>query len=220
MSTINLKKEILPIIFVIGTIIISIISYNYLPEKVITHWNFQGVADGWNSKNFHLIFFPCLMIFLYIMLYFVPKIDPKRERYKEFEKTYLILKTIIMATLFIIFVIATLVNLGYKIPVGKSVSLVIGIMMIVLGKYMGKIKNNYFVGIKTPWTLSSEYVWDKTHKFGGWTFFIFGLIIIISPYLDVKYSTILFLFGVLLTIFGTMVYSYILYEKEQKNIKK
>ncbi|MDD4290324.1 MAG: SdpI family protein [Patescibacteria group bacterium] len=216
----NLKKEFIPIIFIIATIIISVVTYNHLPKRVITHWNFQGVADGWSSKNFHTIFFPCLIVFMYIMFYFLPKIDPKKERYKEFETTYLILKTTTIGVLFLIFLIATLVNLGYKIPVSKSVSLIIGLMIILMGKYMSKIKNNYFVGIKTPWTLSSEYVWNKTHKFGAWTFVIFGLIIIISPYLNVKYSTILFLLGILLTVFGTMIYSYILYAKEQKNTKK
>ncbi len=216
----NLKKEILPILFIVATIIISILSYNYLPERVVSHWNFQGIPDGWSSKNFHAIFFPGIIALIYLIFYFLPKIDPRRERYQEFDKVYSIFKVMIIGVLFLVFVIATLSNLGYAINIGKTISLIIGIMMIIMGNYMGKIKNNYFVGIKNPWTLSSDNVWNKTHRFGGWTFVIFGLIIIVSPYLDVKYATPAFLGGVVLIVFGTMIYSYILYKKEQKNIQK
>lgn len=216
----NLKKEILPILFIVATIIISILSYNYLPERVVSHWNFQGIPDGWSSKNFHAIFFPGIIALIYLIFYFLPKIDPRRERYQEFDKVYSIFKVMIIGVLFLVFVIATLSNLGYAINIGKTISLIIGIMMIIMGNYMGKIKNNYFVGIKNPWTLSSDNVWNKTHRFGGWTFVIFGLIIIVSPYLDVKYATPAFLGEVVLIVFGTMIYSYILYKKEQKNIQK
>ncbi len=157
---------------------------------------------------------------MYILFLILPSIDPRKERYAEFEKVYTIFKTMMVGVLFVVFILATLANLGYEANIGKVISVVIGIMMIVLGNYMGKIKNNYFVGIKNPWTLSSENVWNETHRFGGWTFIIFGLCIIITPYLPILYGTILFISGVLLTVLGTSIYSYILYKKEQKSIKK
>lgn len=216
MKKFELKKEIVPIIFLVLTIIASIATYKYLPDRVVSHWNFQGVADGWSSKNFHAIFFPCLILFMYLLFYFLPTIDPKRERYQEFEKVYYIFESMMIGVLFIVFLVATLFNLGYDIPIGNVISLVIGIMMIVIGNYMGKIKNNWFVGIKTPWTLSSENVWNKTHRFGGRAFIVFGLIIITAPYLNVVLATVIFLLGTFLVVFGTMIYSYLLYRKENK----
>ncbi len=214
----NIKKETIPILLIVFAIIFSGITYNLLPDKVVSHWNFYGTADGWSSKNFQAMFFPGLILFMYILFLILPRIDPRRDRYKEFEKVYSIFKLVILSFFFILFIATTLYNLGYNMNIGKLISFLVGVMMIVLGNYMDKIKRNWFVGIKNPWTLSSESVWNKTHRFAKWVFMIFGICIITAPYLSIFYGTGLFILGIFLTVFGTMIYSYIIYKKERKNI--
>ncbi|MFA6919106.1 MAG: SdpI family protein [Patescibacteria group bacterium] len=212
----TLKSEIIPLVLIIATILLSIFFYPMLPEKMISHWDFQGQANGWMPKLFNTILFPCIITACYLLFLVMPYFDPRKERYAEFRGAYNIFKIAIIGVLFIVYLASLLANLGLPINIGKIVSLVIGLLMIILGNYMSKIKFNWFMGIRTPWTMSSEVVWNKTHRVGGWFFILFGLCIIISPYLPVIWATIIFIGGVLLATVGSMVYSYIVYRQEQK----
>lgn len=214
----TIKTEIIPLLLIIATILLSIFFYPMLPEKMISHWNFQGQADGWMPKLFNTILFPCIITACYLLFLIMPYFDPRKERYPEFRGVYNIFKTAMILVFFIVYLASLLANLGLPINIGKIVSLVIGLMMIVLGNYMSKIKFNWFMGIRTPWTMSSEVVWNKTHRIGGWFFIIFGLCIIIAPYLPTFYGTIIFLGGVILATVGSYIYSYLVYRKE-KNTK-
>ena len=209
------KSEIVPLSAVLLSIAVSIASYSQLPEKVITHWNFYGQADGWSSRNFHVMFFPALLAAMYLLFSALPLIDPKKERYAEFSKVYNVFRNLLMAVMFAVFLIATLVNLGYDIDVSRTVSFLIGLMMIVMGNYMGKIKNNWFMDIRTPWTLSSEIVWQKTHRLGGVMFVLFGLILMVTPYLPANIALVLFLAGIFGVVVIPMVASYLFYRKEK-----
>lgn len=210
------KSEIIPIIILIIVGIVTFVTYPMLPAQVASHWNFAGQVDGWTSKAFHAIFFPCLLLGVYLLLLFVPAADPRRERYTEFRGAYGIFRHMILIVLTIIYLAATFYNLGYPISVGKVVPWVIGIMMLVLGNYMSKIKFNWFVGVRTPWTLSSEAVWNKTHRVGGYLFMIFGVLIIIAPYLPNFWNALALFGGVVMLLVGTFLYSYIEYRKEKK----
>ena len=100
----------------------------------------------------------------------------------------------------------------------KTITVIIGLLFMYMGNLMGKIKNNWFVGIKTPWTLSSENVWNKTHRFGGYAFVIFGLMLILIPYLGKTLGLVAFISGLALLVFGTTAYSYLIYRREQKRM--
>lgn len=209
------RSEIVPLAAVIGAVAVSATSYGSLPERVITHWNFYGQADGWSSRDFHVFFFPILLAGMYALFLFLPAIDPRKERYQEFAGTYNVIRGMIMSVLFLVYLVATLVNLGYDIDVSRTVPLLIGALMIVMGNYMGKLKSNWFVGIRTPWTLSSEKVWQKTHRLGGVLFVLFGLIMMAMPHLTRKYGMILFVIAISVTVLVPIVASYIFYKKEK-----
>ncbi|MFA5029769.1 MAG: SdpI family protein [Patescibacteria group bacterium] len=212
----NLKTEWFPVLLLAIAVVLSCLFHPLLPERVASHWNFSGQVDGWSSKNFHTFFFPLLLIGMYILFLVLPYLDPKRERYQEFLPIYKIFRNLILLVLLVIYLAASLYNIGWPINIGVVVALAIGILMIVLGNYLGKIKNNWFLGIRTPWTLSSENVWNKTHRLGGWLFMLFGLIIIVAPWLPEIVATVAFVFGIALLLIGTTVYSYWLYRKERK----
>lgn len=212
---ISKKTEFLPITLVVASIILGVYFYLHFPETVIMHWNFQGRPDGFGGRFTGAFAMPLMLALMYVLFLVFPSLDPKKDRYPEFEKTFRILRSAIMGVLFIAFIAMGLSNLGTTVEIGPIVATAVGVFMMVAGNFMGKLKRNSYMGIRTPWTLVSENVWNKTHRFGGWMFILFGAIIIVAPYLSYTLALILFLSGVGLVVVGTLVYSYLLYSKEK-----
>jgi len=214
----SFKTEIWPFLIIIITVAVGFWAYPNLPERVISHWNIYGQADDWMSRDFHVWFFPALIIGIYLLLSVVPKFDPKGERYKDFANVYLAIRTLMLLVLAVVFVAATLFNLGYNINIGATVAGAVGLTMIILGNYFGKLKRNWFVGIRTPWSLSSENVWNKTHRLGGRLFILWGLGIMITPWL-MPNAVLAIMLGGLVMVAWIMIYSYRLYKKEKQDAK-
>lgn len=212
----NLKTEILPIIFILISIISSFYFYANFPARVVTHWNFAGEPDGWSNRGFAAFFFPGMMIIIYLLLLFLPMTDPKKDRYNEFKRVYHIFKGYFLFFFALIYFVASLNNIGFKYDVGIFVSLGVGLLFIVIGNYLGKVKRNWFLGIRTPWTLSNEEVWNKTHRFGGKLFMAIGLIMMIIGISPIDWRMILFIPSIIILVFGILAYSYIIYLREQK----
>ncbi len=210
------KTEIFSLIIIVASLVASVYFYFNLPERVPTHWNIAGQVDAWGSGKTQAIVFAAMMVGMYVLFLVIPYLDPRKERYEQFSKVYHIFKSIILFFLFIIFLIASLNGLGYNIAVGVWVPILIGLMFIIMGNYMGKIKSNWFIGIRTPWTLSSEEVWNKTHRFGGKMFIIAGILMMLEGFLPVVWRLPVFIFGISLILFGTLVYSYIVFLQEKK----
>lgn len=215
----TLKSELLSIILVAATVLSSFYFYAHFPERVPTHWNFRGEVDGWGSRVQGAFIIPAMLVVMYILFVFLPMLDPKKERYTQFLKTYNVFRNLILLVMVLIYFIASFNGLGYNIPIQYTVPVIIGLLFIVMGNYMGKIKRNWFVGIRTPWTMSSEEVWNKTHRIGGYLFIVAGLGIMITPYLPKALGLGVFIATMVLMVFGTFAYSYILYLKEKKNDK-
>jgi len=149
MKKINFKSELFSWIILFAVIILSVWAYPQLPERVSSHWNLQGEVDGWSSRKFHSLFFPILTIVMYFGLLFMPLLDPKKERYQEFIKTYTLIRHALLFVMGAIFFAATFFNLGYNINIGAIVGALVGALMIFLGNYFGKIKRNWFIGKNT-----------------------------------------------------------------------
>jgi len=206
--------------FILGVVaIVSIYFYTHFPAVVPTHWGINGEVDAWSSRAIGAFLFPGIIIFTYSIFLFLPMLDPKKERYEQFEKVYGVFKNTIIVFMAIAYFITGLYALGYNIAVGRIMPMMIGVLFIILGNYMGKLKSNWFVGIKTPWTLSSEDVWNKTHNFGGKVFVISGLIIFFMDWYPVSVRLYIFIATIILLVFGTFAYSYYLFIKEKKHGK-
>jgi len=209
----NLKTDILPILLLIITGLASIYFYSVFPERIPVHWNMTGEIDGWGSKTFGAFMLPIVMLGLYLLFLVLPYLDPRKKNYKQFSQIYHGFKTLILLFMGIIYFIVGLNALGYSIAVGTWVPVLVGVLFIIIGSYLAKIKSNWFIGIRTPWTLSSEEVWNKTHRFGGKLFILGGLLMILTPVLPEELKAYLFIFIVLLVSLGSVGYSYFLYQK-------
>ncbi|MBI5530213.1 MAG: SdpI family protein [Candidatus Doudnabacteria bacterium] len=189
--------------------------YQHFPATVVTHWNFNGTPDAWGSKSTNAWGIPGLLTGMYLLFTFLPQIDPRKDRYPEFLGVYRKFKNLILLVLFVVMLAAGFYNLGYNIKIQYVVPTLVGLLLIVIGNYMGKIKPNWFMGIRTPWTMSSENVWNKTHRVGGYAFIFYGLMIILSPFLPKVFGLSILLLGVAIMVIGTFGYSYWAYRKEQ-----
>jgi uncharacterized membrane protein len=211
--------ETASVIILIIAFALSFYFYTHFPDKVVTHWNFRGEPNGYMGPFGGAFVLPIIMFVIYLGFIFLPALDPKKERYADFSRPYNIFRISILAMLLVIYMVAGLFNLGYAVPINIIVPFLVGVLMIVIGNLLGKVKNNWFVGIRNPWTLSSENVWNKTHRVGGFLFVIFGFIIMVVPILSPTPGLILFFIGIITIVLGTSVYSYILYRKEQNELK-
>jgi len=213
----TLKSEFIPAAILVLTVPLSIYFYLHFPERVAMHWNFAGQVDGWSSRGVGAFAIPGLIVGMYLLFLALPLLDPKKERYAEFDKIYHIFKGAILSMMFILYVLTSAYSLGFPVQIGEVVPLLVGGLFILLGNYMGKIKKNWFMGIRTPWTLSSENVWNRTHRVGGHLFMLLGLIIAISPLLPEWGAMVAIIGGMCVMVFGTLGYSYYLYSKEQRS---
>ena len=212
----NLKTEIIPILLLIITGIIAMYFYQIMPNQIPLHWNLVGEVDKWGSKFTGVITIPLITLFTYLLMLGLPKLDPQKKRYEEFKKTYHIFKAIIILFFTVLYFTTSLYALGFNIAVNKVVPFLIGLMFIFFGNYMSKIKKNWFLGIKTPWTLSSDNVWNKTHRVGGKIFILSGILFILEPFLPLYLQNYVFIIIIIGIIFGTFGYSYIAYKNEKK----
>lgn len=210
-----MKKPIIPIFTIFLSIITSFLFYNELPLSMASHWNAQGVVDGYSSRLFNVLFFPLLQIFLFLLLIYIPKLDPKKMNIKLFEGNYSLFISVIMIFMYLVQLQAFLWNIDIKLPMEVTMPILIGILFIFVAQLIKSAKQNYTIGIRTPWTLASEKVWDKTHELGAKLFRVGGILTILSSLIP-KYSFISIFVFILLPSIYLFIYSYVEYKKEIK----
>ena len=193
------------------TFAINIITYPHMPNRVPVHWGVTGEPDQYGTKGRQLAM-GILPLLLFFVVSFMPRIDPKKENFKKHENAYSI-------TIFVIILFISCLNLsglfsslGYNVPFQKVVPVALGLLLIVLGNYMTQFRHNYFVGFRTPWTLASEYVWKKTHRFGGYVFVLVGIVPLSALFIG-KIGMYLFIGALAIGMIGTYVYSYLVFRK-------
>lgn len=196
--------------------ILSFYFYYNFPEQVATHWNIAGEPDNWSSKLSGAFVFPLIVLGMYLLFFILPYLDPRKNRYDQFRKIYHFFKGIMIFFMVFIFALMGFSNLDYNINIELWMPITIGVLFMLIGNYMGKIKPNWFLGIKTPWTLSNEEVWNRTHRFSGRMFILSGFLMILTGFSPVSLKLPLFIVAIAIIILGTMGYSYLAYRKEEK----
>lgn len=207
----ELKDDIWLIIIIIATFISAVSFYGKLPNVIPVHWGINGNIDGYGSKN-TIFLMPVLNIVIYAILLAIPIIDPKRGNYGKFKNAYRVIRSVIIIFFTVVYAAILTASLGYKVRVDFIITLSISILFIVIGSFMDKIKHNYFVGIRTPWTLANEDVWTKTHRLGGRLFVAAGIISMIGSFIGGFWSFALMMASVLIAALIPAVYSFVIYK--------
>ena len=206
-------------IFILGIILLSFIigAYYYplMPDRVASHWNAEGEANGYMPKFWGLFIMPILSLSLYFLFAIIPKIDPRRANIEKFRQYYDGFIAVLTAFLFYIYLLTIVWNLGIRFEMIRMLVPAFSALFYYLGILTANAKQNWFIGIRTPWTLSSEKVWDVTHKAGGTLFKIAGIAALLGLVFE-KYAIWFVIAPVILISIYLVIYSYMLWKKGEK----
>jgi uncharacterized membrane protein len=208
---------ILAIIFI--SILISFIYYPKMPENIASHWDINGNVNGYSSKFWGIALFPILLIILGLMFFLIPKIDPLKENIKKFIHYFDGLIILLFLFLLLLEFQVILWNIGIKINPVFTMPISFAIIFFYIGILLGKTKRNWSIGIRTPWTVSNDLVWDSTHKLGAVLFKIAGLLCFLGLIFQ-KYAFFIVLLPVIIFSIYLVIYSFFEYERQIKKIKK
>jgi uncharacterized membrane protein len=208
------KSEIIISGIIILSFAIGIYYYPQMPEKVASHWNAEGQVNGYTSKFWGLFLMPIIsagMLFLFIL---IPRIDPLKSNIQEFRKYFDGFIVLIIVFLFYIHLLTIFWNSGYTFNMLTFLSPALAILFYSTGILIENAKRNWFIGIRTPWTMSSDKVWDKTHKLGGKLFKIVGILALLAIFFE-SYAILIIVVPVIIVSIYTIVYSFFEYQKEK-----
>lgn len=208
------RKE-LPIVgLVVMPFVYLAYTWNSLPSKIPTHWNYKGEADHWGDKISLLGMLFMLPVFMYFLFLIIPKIDPKKRISmmggKFYQIKFFLVLVMSLISMWIVFITK---NQAFSSP--NFIFILIGILFLVLGNYFKVIQPNYFIGIRTPWTLENNEVWKVTHVFAGKLWFAGGLVIVLGGLI---FENVVLVFISLLVVLSLLpiVYSYIKFKELEK----
>lgn len=207
------KQDWLILILIIFGFALGAYFYPSLPDKVPTHWNFNGEVNGYGSKLFGAFGLPAINLATYLMFLVLPFIDPKRKNYEDFRASYQFLKYIVIIFFLGVEVMTLLIASGVIVNKPIFIQIMVSLLFILIGNVMGRFKHNYFVGIKTPWTLANDEVWRKTHRMAAPLWVIGGIVNIMLAFTAIKYNEIGFMFIVAIITIVPIAYSYITYQQ-------
>jgi uncharacterized membrane protein len=166
------------VVFVVASWVLVVLFYHRLPNPVPIHWNLSGQVNGTMVKPWGAILPALFITGLWLLLTLLPTISPRGFRMEGFLKTWDFLICLILGFILFIEIIAFLKASGAPLNLARVVPIAVGLFLSGIGNFMGKFKKNFFVGIRTPWTLANDTVWHKTHRLGAWLFVAGGLVFI------------------------------------------
>lgn len=209
------KISIAILILILFSFLIGIYFYPKMPEKMASHWNQYGEVDGYSNKFWGTFLIPFFLLLIFLFYILIPKIDPLKNNILKFINYYDTFFLIFFIFLIGVYLFIILWNISIKINPNRFFPVGLGILFIYVGFLLKHAQRNWFVGIRTPWTLSSDNVWQKTHLLGSKLFIIAG-IISFWGFFFLKYSYLFVLIPVIGFSLYLIIYSYFLYQKEQK----
>ena len=214
----TLKTELLPLLLILAAWGLAAWYWPLLPDPMPTHWGTDGQPDGWMPKVWGALVGPLIATFVYIVMTLSPYIDPRSRNWAAFSDLYPVLKTSVTALmLFITYLALSAAASAEQVLSAGRLLVAIGLLFVILGNYLPKVRSNFFVGIRTPWTLSSDEVWVRTHRFAGKLMVALGLLLILCTWLPGNLAAGIVIGAGLSLAILTVGYSYWLYRRLEKD---
>lgn len=205
-----LTQNWLILLLIILPALVGFAVYDQLPAELPIHWNARGEVDNTMPKMVALLVFPAIMLMSNAIFWALPYIDPKKSLANS-QKPLQVIQISTTLLVSVLSICTILIGLGYEIDIPTVVPIGVLLLFLVLGNFMGKIRPNAFMGIRTPWTMKNEEIWHKTHRLSGWVWVgmslgLIGLRFLISS----ETFTILFIGGIAIMVLVPVIYSYLL----------
>lgn len=210
----NKGKAIISSLIILLPVLFGLILWNDLPDNMATHWGADANADGFSSKTFAVFALPIILLVIQWVCLLITSLDKKQKNQnkKALGMVFWIIPVLSLFTNGIIYSAA----LGKEFKFEIFMPAIFGLMFIVIGNYLPKIRQNRTLGIKLPWTINNEENWNKTHRFGGKVWVICGLILLFSIFLPVKYMIPVMCIVIIAAVVIPTVYSYAIYRRHKK----
>jgi uncharacterized membrane protein len=209
------KLQIITIAIIILSFAIAIYLYPSMPERMASHWNEQGEVNGYMSRFWGLFFMPIFSVGLFLLFILLPRVDPMKKNVDKFRNYFDWFILVFFVFMFYIFMLTLAWNLGKTFNMTRMMLPAMAVLFFYCGVLIKKAKPNWFIGIRTPWTLSNETVWNKTHALGAKMFYLFAVFCIIAAFLE-KYAFLLMFIPLILGTLYLVLYSYLEYRKIKK----
>jgi uncharacterized membrane protein len=190
-------------------------SYARLPAEIATHFDFEGHPNGFSSRLFAALFVPALGVVVAFTFTVLPRIDPRAANYAKFGAAYWTIANAVLVVLASLHVASLGKALGWPVDIRRIATIGVGGVFVLFGLVMKRIQPNWFMGIRTPWTLSSDTVWRKTHQFGGMAFVIAGVCIAALSLVTSGGMLQLVIVAAMVAALSPVVYSYFAWRREQ-----
>jgi uncharacterized membrane protein len=204
-------------VLTVGILMLAI-SYLLVPSmgpNLAIHWNAEGVADSYGTPFTALYLIPLMTMALSIMLMFIPGIDPLKVNIATFRSQYNVFVIFFAGFMYYVHGLSLAWNLGLRFSMNAMLAPAMGLFFIIAGMLLLKAKRNYFIGIRTPWTLASDIVWEKTHQMGGRLFIASG-VLTLACILYPSATPFVLLVTAIGSALISIVYSYLEFRKIEK----
>jgi uncharacterized membrane protein len=208
------RAELVQLAIIAAMFAVAAWAWSRLPDKIPVHWNVHGEVDRFGGKFEGLLVFPLTSLGIYALTLILPVFDPGRLNYRNFAKAYNAIRIVFVVFMGLLYTVTLMVAFGNSISVNTVVMLLMAVLFIVLGNFMSKIRPNWFVGVRTPWTLSSKLSWDKTHRLAGWVFMLIGTMFALVAAFPSAWVLITTLIVDGLLVIWIIIYSYLVFRRD------
>lgn len=211
--------EIVQLVILAAMFVVAAVAWGSAPDKIPIHWNAAGQVDGYGGKFMGLLLTPLMTLGIYLLLKYIPRIDPARRNYETFASTYLLIRVAMLVYMAFIYVVLVLaIGREETFPVGDLITGSVGLLFIVLGAVMGKFRPNWFAGIRTPWTLTSKRSWTKTHRVGGRVFVATGVATMIGAFIGGPWAVYAMFIIMIPGLIFLVAYSYFVWRDDPDRV--
>lgn len=198
--------------------VLAAVSWPSAPERIPVHWNISGQVDRYGGRVEGILLMPLVGLGIYLLLRFIPRIDPGRANYALFGGAYATLRLAVLAMMAGIYGVMLLSMRGRAVDMAAILPSIIGALFVVIGSVMGKFRPNWFVGIRTPWTLSSKEAWVKTHRAGGWLYITIGVLMMAIGVIRREWFIWTVIVGACGATLCLLVYSYLVWRRDPNRV--
>ena len=203
-----------PAIVALAVVIFTAAVYGRIPEHVPVHWGLDGDVDRYGSRAEGALLMPFLMLGTWALMKVLPTIDPRRENYTKFAGTYELFVNAVLTTLALMHVALVGAALGWPISIARVVPALVGTLFVILGNALPRARPNWWFGIRTPWTLTNERVWTRTHRVAGYLLAASGAVLVLVALVPGRWPIALAIGSVIVASLSSIVYSFIAWKQE------
>jgi uncharacterized membrane protein len=205
------------LLLIVASLLVGLLLWNRLPDPMASHWGVNDQVNGYMSKFWGVFLMPLVMLGMFALFSILPSIDPLKANIALFRETFNLFIVFIFLFLIYVYGLTLVWNMGIaNFTMSTALLPAMGLLFMFIGYMLRKAKRNFFIGIRTPWTLSSDYVWDKTHQVGSVLFFLCGLLTFFGGFLGGATAFLLIFIPLLGSTLFLVIYSYVLYRQETR----